>query len=425
MARAVSTRAIIMPMIETKPLHTTVRDETLFDLVDQEFVRQRDGLELIASENFTSQQIMEAVGSVLTNKYAEGYPGKRYYGGCEVVDKVEQLAIDRAKKLFDAAWANVQPHSGSSANLAVYYALLNRDDTILGMDLSHGGHLTHGSPVNFSGLHYNVVGYQVDAQTEQIDYEAVRKLALEHQPKLIIAGASAYSRILDFAKFREIADEVGAYLLADIAHIAGLVVAGLHPSPIPHAHVVTTTTHKTLRGPRSGLILSNDAALGKKFDKMIFPGTQGGPLEHVIAAKAVAFFEAMQPEFTTYAQLILDNAQALSKTLSSKGYRLVSGGTDNHVFLIDLREHGITGKEGQARLDAVQITVNKNTIPFDPASPFVTSGIRIGTPALSTRGFTPDTMSEVASLIDRALKGEPADQVRADVNRLAGRYPMP
>lgn len=412
-------------MIETPAFNSTVRDSALFNLVEQEFVRQRDGLELIASENFTSQQVMEAVGSVLTNKYAEGYPGKRYYGGCEVIDQVEQLAIDRAKELFGAAWANVQPHSGSSANLAVYFALLEHGDTIMGMDLSHGGHLTHGSPVNFSGIQYNVVGYQVDAETEQLDYDAIRELALEHRPKLLIAGASAYSRIIDFAKFRDIADEVGAYLLADIAHIAGLVAAGEHPSPVPHAHVVTTTTHKTLRGPRSGLILSNDPTLGKKIDKMIFPGTQGGPLEHVIAGKAVAFFEAQQPEFKRYAKTIIENAQALSQALISKGYRIVSGGTDNHVFLMDVREQDITGKEAQARMDAVHITVNKNTIPFDPASPFVTSGLRIGTPALTTRGFTPNVMPQVATLIDRGLSGETPEVVRADVKALASSYPMP
>lgn len=412
-------------MIETPAFNSTVRDSALFDLVEQEFVRQRDGLELIASENFTSQQVMEAVGSVLTNKYAEGYPGKRYYGGCSIIDQVEQLAIDRAKELFGAAWVNVQPHSGSSANLAVYFALLQHGDTIMGMDLSHGGHLTHGSPVNFSGIQYNVVGYQVDADSEQLDYDAIRELALEHRPKLLIAGASAYSRIIDFAKFREIADEVGAYLLADIAHIAGLVAAGEHPSPVPHAHVVTTTTHKTLRGPRSGLILANDPALGKKIDKMIFPGTQGGPLEHVIAGKAVAFFEAQQPEFKRYAKAVIENAQALSQSLASKGYRIVSGGTDNHVFLMDVREQGITGKEAQARMDAVHITVNKNTIPFDPASPFVTSGLRIGTPALTTRGFTPNVMPQVATLIDRGLSGETPEVVRADVKALASSYPVP
>jgi glycine hydroxymethyltransferase len=412
-------------MIETPAFNSKVRDNALFDLVEQEFVRQRDGLELIASENFTSQQVMEAVGSVLTNKYAEGYPGKRYYGGCDIIDQVEQLAIDRAKELFGAAWANVQPHSGSSANLAVYFALLKHGDTLMGMDLSHGGHLTHGSPVNFSGIQYNVVGYQVDAETEQIDYDAVRQLALEHRPKLIIAGASAYSRILDFAAFRNIADEVGAYLLADIAHIAGLVAAGEHPSPVPHAHVVTTTTHKTLRGPRSGLILANDPAVGKKIDKMIFPGTQGGPLEHVIAGKAVAFFEAQQPEFKRYAKAVVENAQALSQALANRGYRIVSGGTDNHVFLMDVREQNITGKEAQARMDAVHITVNKNTIPFDPASPFVTSGLRLGTPALTTRGFTPNVMPQVAALIDRGLTGETPEVVRADVKALASSYPMP
>ncbi len=405
--------------------NTSTRDDQLFALVDREFERQRDGLELIASENFTSAAVMEAVGSVLTNKYAEGYPGKRYYGGCEVVDEVERLAIARAKELFGAAWANVQPHSGSSANLAVYYALLEPGDTVLGMDLAHGGHLTHGSPVNFSGMNYQVVGYPVDAETERIDMDSVRALAKEHRPKLIICGASAYSRPIDFAAFREVADEVGAYLLADIAHIAGLVAADLHPDPVPHAHVVTSTTHKTLRGPRSGVILSNDAELGKKIDKMIFPGTQGGPLEHVVAGKAVAFFEALQPEFRDYAAQIIANARALADALTARGYRVVSGGTDNHCLVIDLRGQGMTGNKASKLLDEALITVSKSMVPNDPEKPWVTSGIRLGTPALTTRGFAPDTMPKIAELIDRTLQGEDAAVVRKEVKALTTGYSMP
>ena len=405
--------------------NTSKRDDQLFALVDREFERQRDGLELIASENFTSSAVMEAVGSVLTNKYAEGYPGKRYYGGCEVVDEVERLAIARAKELFGAAWANVQPHSGSSANLAVYYALLEPGDTVLGMDLAHGGHLTHGSPVNFSGMNYHVVGYPVDAETERIDMATVLSLAKEHQPKLIICGASAYSRLIDFAAFRKIADEVGAYLLADIAHIAGLVAADVHPDPVPHAHVVTSTTHKTLRGPRSGIILSNDAELGKKIDKMIFPGTQGGPLEHVVAGKAVAFFEALQPEFRDYAAQIVANAQALADALQAKGYRVVSGGTDNHCLVIDLRGQGLTGNKASKLLDEALITVSKSMVPNDPEKPWITSGIRLGTPALTTRGFTPDTMPKIAELIDRTLQGEDAAVIGKEVRALTTGYSMP
>ena len=402
-----------------------VPDDDVFALIEREFERQRDGLELIASENFASQQVLDAVGSVLTNKYAEGYPGRRWYGGCEVIDEVERLAIDRAKRLFGASWANVQPHSGSSANLAAYTALLEDGATVMGMDLAHGGHLTHGSPVNFSGMRYEIVGYPVSDRDETIDMGTVRSLALEHRPKMILVGASAYSRILDFASFRAIADEVGAWLVADIAHIAGLVAGGMHPSPLPHAHVVTTTTHKTLRGPRSGLILSNDEELGKKIDKMVFPGLQGGPLEHVVAGKAVAFHEALQPTFRDYAQRIVANAKALAGALAEKGYRIVSGGTDNHVFLVDLRSKDLTGKDAQAKLDAAAITVNKNMIPFDPQSPFVTSGIRIGTPALTTRGFTVAEMQEVADLIDRALQGEAAAAVARDVRKLAQAHPMP
>ena len=404
---------------------TLPRDEQLFSLIDQEYERQRDGLELIASENFTSPGVMEAVGSVLTNKYAEGYPGKRYYGGCEVIDQVEQLAIERLKTLFGAEWANVQPHSGSSANLAVYYALLEPGDTVLGMDLAHGGHLTHGSPVNFSGLNYEVVGYPVDEESEVIDFDVLRNLALKHKPKLIISGASAYSRTIDFERFREIADEAGALLMADIAHIAGLVAAGLHPSPVPHAHVVTSTTHKTLRGPRSGIIFGNDLEVGKKVDRMIFPGTQGGPLEHVIAGKAVAFFEALQPEFEAYARRIIENAQALAAALQERGYRVVSGGTDNHMFVIDLRPQSLTGNEASKRLDRVNISVSKSMIPNDPEKPWVTSGIRIGTPAITTRGFTSGEMERVAELIDEGIQGEDPEALRPRVIDLARRHPMP
>lgn len=401
------------------------RDELVFSLIAKEEARQREGLELIASENFTSKAVREAVGSVLTNKYAEGYPGKRYYGGCEFIDEIEQLAIDRAKQLFGAAWANVQPHSGSSANLAVYYALLERGDTVLGMALDQGGHLTHGSPVNFSGMNYRVVGYPVDRESEYLDYDLVRKLALEHKPKLIIAGASAYSRLIDFAKFREIADEVGAYLMADIAHIAGLVATGLHPDPMPYAHVVTSTTHKTLRGPRSGLILSNDLELGAKIDKMIFPGLQGGPLEHVIAGKAVAFWEAMQPSFKDYCARIIENAKAMAQSFVERGYRVVSGGTDNHLFVLDLRNKGIKGNKASNLLDQVNITVSKSTVPYDPEKPWVTSGIRIGTPALTTREFTVAEMSLVAEFIDEALSQGPSPELKERVRELALKHPMP
>jgi glycine hydroxymethyltransferase len=405
--------------------HESPRDEALFELIALEAERQRSGLELIASENFTSRAVREAVGSVLTNKYAEGYPGKRYYGGCEVVDRVETLAIERAKELFGAAWANVQPHSGSGANLAVYMGLLEPGDTVLGMDLAHGGHLTHGSPVNFSGKQYRVVGYQVRRDDERIDMDEVRRLALEHRPKLIIAGASAYPRLIDFEAFRRVADEVGAFLLADIAHIAGLVAARLHPDPLPYAHVVTTTTHKTLRGPRSGLILSNDVDLGAKLDRMIFPGTQGGPLQHVVAGKAVAFFEALQPSFVDYSRAVLANADALARALAERGYRIVSGGTDNHLILVDLRPRGLTGKAAVDRLDPVQITVSKSMVPFDETKPWITSGIRLGTPALTTRGFTTQEMEEVAELIHRALSGDEPAAVHREVEALALRHPMP
>ena len=404
---------------------TTLRDEAIFSLIALEEKRQREGLELIASENFVSQQVREAVGSVLTNKSAEGYPGARYYGGCEIVDQVESLAIERAKALFGAAWANVQPHSGSQANMAVYMALMEPGDTLMGMDLAAGGHLTHGSRVNFSGKLYKVVSYGVSPETERIDLEEVRRLALEHRPKVIVAGASAYPRVWDFQAFRQIADEVGAFLVVDMAHFAGLVAAGLHPNPVPHAHVVTSTTHKTLRGPRGGLILSQDPELGKKTDKLIFPGIQGGPLEHVIAGKAVAFFEALQPEFKEYSRLVVENAKRLAAELAERGYRIVTGGTDNHLMLVDLRPKGLTGKEAEERLDQVGITVNKNAIPFDPKPPRVTSGIRIGTPAITTRGFTPEEMPLVADLIDRALTQGPSEALREEVRRLALAHPMP
>jgi glycine hydroxymethyltransferase len=406
-------------------VRTILRDEAIFSLIALEEKRQREGLELIASENFVSEQVREAVGSVLTNKYAEGYPGARYYGGCEIVDQMESLAIERAKALFGAAWANVQPHSGSQANMAVYMALMEPGDTLMGMDLAAGGHLTHGSKVNFSGKLYRVVSYGVSPETERIDLEEVRRLAQEHRPKVIVAGASAYPRLWDFQAFRQIADEVGAYLVVDMAHFAGLVAAGLHPNPIPYAHAVTSTTHKTLRGPRGGLILSQDPELGKKIDKLIFPGIQGGPLEHVIAGKAVAFFEALQPEFKEYSRLVVENAKRLAAELAERGYRIVTGGTDNHLMLVDLRPKGLTGKEAEERLDQVGITVNKNAIPFDPKPPRVTSGIRIGTPAITTRGFTPEEMPLVADLIDRALTQGPSEALREEVRRLALAHPMP
>ncbi|MDL2344245.1 serine hydroxymethyltransferase [Deinococcus sp. MIMF12] len=397
-------------------------DPALFDLIGQEAERQRHGLELIASENFTSAAVRAAQGSVLTNKYAEGYPGKRWYGGCEVVDQVELLAIARVKELFGAAWANVQPHSGSSANLAVYNALIEPGSVVLGMDLSHGGHLTHGNPVNFSGLRYQIVGYKVNPETERIDMEEVRRLAHEHRPRMIIAGASAYSRRLDFAAFREVADEVGAVLFADIAHIAGLIAAGLHPNPLPHAHVVASTTHKTLRGPRGGIILSNDPELGAKIDRAVFPGYQGGPLEHVIAAKAVAFGEALRPEFREYAAQVIRNAQALAAAFTERGYRVVSGGTDNHLFLLDLRPQGLNGTKATRRLDANHITISKSTLPYDTEKILHGGGIRLGTPAVTTRGMTEADMPKIADLIDRALKGE---DVKAEVHGWMGGFSLP
>jgi len=401
------------------------RDAQVFDLIAREHERQRAGLELIASENFVSRQVREAVGSVLTNKYAEGYPGKRYYGGCEVVDEVERLAIERCNRLFGSTWANVQPHSGSSANLAVFYALLQPGDRVLGMDLAHGGHLTHGSPVNFSGIWYEVRGYPVDRETELIDYDALARIAEEFRPKLIIAGASAYSRLIDFERFRRVADSVGAYLMADIAHIAGPVAAGLHPHPLPHAHVVTSTTHKTLRGPRGGLILGQDEEVGARIARTVFPGTQGGPLMHVIAGKAVAFGEALQPEFKEYTQRVLDNAKALAAALAERSYRIVSGGTDNHLFVVDLRPQGIKGNRASSLLDAAGITVSKSMVPYDPEKPWVTSGIRIGTPAITTRGFTPEEMPLIAELIDQALQGADPAAVGARVRELTAGKPLP
>lgn len=379
------------------------QDPNIQAVINQELARQRDKLEMIASENFVSQAVMEAQGSVLTNKYAEGYPGKRYYGGCENVDVIETLAIERAKRLFGAEHANVQPHSGSQANFGVYFALLQPGDTIVGMNLSHGGHLTHGSPVNVSGTYFNVVPYGVDAETQQIDYDEFRKIVLEAKPKLIIAGGSAYSRQIDFKKMADVAHEVDAIFMVDMAHFAGLVAAGLHPNPVEYADIVTTTTHKTLRGPRGGMILCKEK-YAKAIDKAIFPGIQGGPLMHVIAAKAVAFGEALQPEFKVYAQQVIDNAKALAAALQEKGLTIVSGGTDTHVMLVDVRNTGLTGKEAEHLLDEVGITCNKNTIPFDPASPFVTSGIRLGTPALTTRGLHVKDMEEIADIIATVLK---------------------
>jgi glycine hydroxymethyltransferase len=403
-------------------------DPAIAALIERELHRQQTHLELIASENFASRAVMEAQGSVLTNKYAEGLPHKRYYGGCEHVDAIEELAIERARQLFGAAWANVQPHSGAQANFAVFLALLEPGDTILGMDLSHGGHLTHGSPVNVSGKWFRAVHYGVDRDSQQLDMAAVRELALEHRPKLIVCGYSAYPRTIDFAAFRSIADEVGAYLLADIAHIAGLVAAGLHPSPLPHCHVVTTTTHKTLRGPRGGLILCNDAEFGRRFDKAVFPGTQGGPLEHVVAAKAVAFGEALQPSFRRYAEQVIANAQALAGRVRERGIDVVSGGTDNHLVLLDLRSIGLTGKVADLLVSEVHITANKNTVPFDPESPFVTSGLRLGTAACTTRGFDEAAFREVADVIaDRLLHPEDGaieQRCRERVAALCARFPL-
>ena len=403
------------------------QDPNVKAVIDQELMRQRDKLEMIASENIVSQAVMEAQGSVLTNKYAEGYPSKRYYGGCEHVDVVETLAIERAKRLFGAEHANVQPHSGSQANFAVYFAMLKPGDTIVGMNLSHGGHLTHGSPVNVSGTYFNVVPYGVNAETQQIDYDEFRKIVLEAKPKLIIAGGSAYSRQIDFKKMADVAHEVGAIFMVDMAHFAGLVAAGLHPNPVEYADIVTTTTHKTLRGPRGGMILCKEE-YAKAIDKAVFPGIQGGPLMHVIAAKAVALGEALQPEFKVYAEQVIKNAKVLAAELIAKGLTIVSGGTDTHVMLVDVRNTGLTGKEAEHLLDEIGITANKNTIPFDPASPFVTSGVRLGTPALTTRGLKEDDMKEIADIIATVLQN-PEDTAKHQdaakrVAALCEKYPL-
>lgn len=405
------------------------KSPALWDAIKSEEKRQEDTIELIASENIVSDAVREAQGSVLTNKYAEGYPGKRYYGGCQYIDKVEQLAIDYAKKLFDADYANVQPHSGSQANMTVYNALLKPGDTILGMGMDAGGHLTHGSKVNFSGKIFNSISYDLNPETEELDFDRIRQIAIEKKPKLIIAGASAYSRIIDWQKFREIADEVSAYLMVDMAHIAGLVATGAHPSPIPIADVVTTTTHKTLRGPRGGMILSNNKELGKKIDSALFPGTQGGPLEHVIAAKAQAFYEDLQPEFTQYIDQVIKNSKAMAEEFkNSKKIRVVSGGTDNHLMIIDITKTGVTGKDAQNLLDSVNITTNKESIPGDKRSPFITSGLRIGTPAITSRGFKESDAKEVAKIIIEVLD-TPEDagvlaQAKERVNNLVTKYPI-
>ena len=403
-------------------------DPEVSTIIRKEETRQETNLELIASENIASRAVREAVGSVMTDKYAEGYPGKRYYGGCEFMDEVETLAIDRAKELFGAQWANVQPHSGASANMAAYFALLEPGDKMLAMNLAHGGHLTHGSPVNFTGKLYDVVPYGVREDTEQLDYDEIARLADEHKPKIIVSGATAYSRKIDFARFREIADSVGAYLMTDMAHPAGLIAAGEYPNPVPHAHVVTSTTHKTLRGPRGGMILSNDLEIGAKIDKTVFPGLQGGPLMHCIAGKAVCYHEALQPSFKTYARQIRANADALAAAMADQGFRVVSGGTESHLMLIDLRPYGITGKVAQITLDEVSITTNKNSIPFDPEKPFVTSGLRLGTPAVTSRGMKEGEMAAIASLISRALKNHENERelasVRHDVIALTSQFPI-
>ena len=402
------------------------RDPEVAAAIDAELARERDGLELIASENVVSEAVMMAVGSVLTNKYAEGYPGKRYYGGCHCVDAVENIAIERACKLFGAQFANVQPHSGSQANTAVYVALLQAGDTVMGMSLAHGGHLTHGSPVNLSGLYYNFVSYGVEDDTHTIDYDKLEAQAREVKPKMIVAGASAYPRVIDFKRLADIAHSIGAYLMVDMAHIAGLVAAGEHPSPIPYADVVTTTTHKTLRGPRGGLILTNNEEIAKKINKAIFPGIQGGPLEHVIAGKAVCFGEALEDSFKAYQHQVILNAKALAEALLSEGFELVSGGTDNHLMLVDLRPMGITGKEMEKRLDEVHITVNKNAIPNDPEKPFVTSGVRVGTPAITTRGLVEEDMKTIARLFKLVATDfeNSADACRATVKTLCEKYPL-
>ena len=403
-------------------------DPEVSTIIRKEETRQETNLELITSENIASRAVREAVGSVMTDKYAEGYPGKRYYGGCEFMDEIETLAIERAKSLFGAQWANVQPHSGASANMAVYFALLEPGDKMLAMNLAHGGHLTHGSPVNFTGKLYEVIPYGVREDTEQLDYDEISKLAEEHKPKIIVSGATAYSRGIDFARFRAIADSVGAYLMTDMAHPAGLIAAGEYPNPVPHAHVVTSTTHKTLRGPRGGMVLSNDLEIGAKIDKTVFPGLQGGPLMHCIAGKAVCYHEASQPPFKAYARQVRLNADALAAAMTANGFRVVSGGTESHLMLIDLRPYGITGKVAQITLDQVSITTNKNSIPFDPEKPFVTSGLRLGTPAVTSRGMKEAEMGEIASLISRALKSHENETelaaVRSDVVALTSQFPI-
>lgn len=406
--------------------HLHLMDKEIAEAIEAERIRQSAKIEMIASENFVSRAVMEAMGTVLTNKYAEGYPGRRYYGGCECVDVVERIAIERAKALFHADHANVQPHSGAQANMAVYFALLQPGDTVLGMNLAHGGHLTHGSPVNFSGHLYNFVPYGVDPVTSRIDYDEVERLAVEHKPRMLVAGASAYPRAFDFARLRAIADSVGAYLMVDMAHIAGLVAAGVHDSPVPHADVVTTTTHKTLRGPRGGMILCREEH-AKAIDKSVFPGVQGGPLMHVIAAKAVAFGEALRPEFTSYARQVVDNAQALAKALVQRGHSIVSGGTDNHLLLLDVRSVELTGKEAEKRLDDIGVTTNKNAIPFDPQKPNVTSGVRLGTAAVTTRGMDAAAMGEIAEIIDITLRytDQPKrNEAMLKVRELARRFPL-
>ncbi|MGG7096069.1 serine hydroxymethyltransferase [Clostridium sardiniense] len=401
------------------------KDEEIYNLIEKEVERQEEGIELIASENFASESVMEAMGSYLTNKYAEGYPNKRYYGGCYVVDEIEELARERAEKLFNAEHANVQPHAGSQANMAVYFTVLNPGDTVLGMDLSHGGHLTHGSPVNFSGKLFNFVSYGVDKDTEVIDYDNVRKLALEHKPKMIVAGASAYSRAIDFKRFREICDEVGAYFMVDMAHIAGLVAAGIHMSPVPYADFVTSTTHKTLRGPRGGLILCKEK-YAKDIDKNIFPGMQGGPLMHVIAAKAVCFNEALDSSFKEYMNQVVKNCKVLGEELVNYGFKLVSGGTDNHLILVDLTNKDITGKEAEHLLDSIGITLNKNTVPNEQRSPFVTSGVRIGTAAVTTRGYKEEDMKEIASIINELIdkREEGSKELIERVKKLSSKHRM-
>lgn len=403
-------------------------DKLIKNAVESELNRQQNNIELIASENFVSKDILELQGSVLTNKYAEGYPHKRYYGGCMFVDEVEDLAIKYACLLFNCKYANVQPHSGSSANMAVYKALLNIGDKVMGMNLSHGGHLTHGHPINFSGLDYDIVSYNVNLDTELIDYNEVERIALEEKPKMIIAGASAYSRIIDFKRFREIADKCGAYLMVDMAHIAGLVATDMHPSPIEYADVVTTTTHKTLRGPRGGMILTNNEEIAKKINKIIFPGIQGGPLMHVIAAKAECFYEALQPEFKTYIEKVVKNAKVLSDTLINEGFKIISGGTDNHLMLVDVKSIGITGKEAESILEGINITCNKNTIPNETESPFITSGIRLGTPAMTTRGFREEDFIEVGKIISEALKNKDNEKIlenlKIRVKNLTDKHPL-